>query len=215
MDGNRIINHVDSSVSNVSHYFSSYQFKQRKFVSCVVLPMKLLDLLKSREYSSHGYQSTINELLEKIFSQSSNGLIENYDDEHSCCFIRNERTSSHVNLHENIITENIKFSRDVISTICLACSPDGATFASSHGDHTIKVFNFVTSELICVLYGHPRTPWCVKYHPTDSNIVASGCLGFEVKDCIDNFCFSLSYFLCFVGPSLGNILGFLYLLYQI
>ena len=31
------------------------------------------------------------------------------------------------------------------------------------------------------LEGHPRTPWTVKYHPVDSNIVASGCLGFQVR----------------------------------
>lgn len=29
--------------------------------------------------------------------------------------------------------------------------------------------------------GHPRTPWTVKYHPCDSNIIASGCLGFQVR----------------------------------
>ena len=28
--------------------------------------------------------------------------------------------------------------------------------------------------------GHPRTPWTVKYQPNDSNIVVSGCLGYQV-----------------------------------
>jgi activating molecule in BECN1-regulated autophagy protein 1 len=29
--------------------------------------------------------------------------------------------------------------------------------------------------------GHPRTPWSVKFHPTDPRYVASGCLGFQVR----------------------------------
>ena len=29
--------------------------------------------------------------------------------------------------------------------------------------------------------GHPRTPWTVKYNPADASILASGCLGFEVR----------------------------------
>lgn len=31
------------------------------------------------------------------------------------------------------------------------------------------------------LVGHPRTPWSVKFHPTDPRYVASGCLGFQVR----------------------------------
>ncbi len=69
----------------------------------------------------------------------------------------------------------------VISTISIAISPDGQTFASSHGDHTVKVFKFESKELIRVFQGHPRTPWSVKYNPVDANILASGCLGFEVR----------------------------------
>ena len=35
--------------------------------------------------------------------------------------------------------------------------------------------------IIQVFDGHPRTPWTAKYHPTDSDIIASGCLGCEVS----------------------------------
>lgn len=31
------------------------------------------------------------------------------------------------------------------------------------------------------LVGHPRTPWSVKFHPTNPRYVASGCLGFQVR----------------------------------
>jgi len=68
-----------------------------------------------------------------------------------------------------------------VSTISIAFSPDGRTVASTHGDHTVKISCCNTGALIRSLEGHPRTPWTVKYHPTKSNIVASGCLGHQVR----------------------------------
>lgn len=41
-----------------------------------------------------------------------------------------------------------------------------------------------SGEQYRIFKGHPRTPWTVKYHPIDSNIVASGCLGYEVSNII-------------------------------
>ncbi|CAM9203133.1 unnamed protein product, partial [Choristocarpus tenellus] len=67
------------------------------------------------------------------------------------------------------------------STIAVAFSHDGQTFASTHGDHTVKITEFMGGKLLQTLRGHPRTPWTVKYHPRDPRIVASGCLGFEVR----------------------------------
>ena len=31
------------------------------------------------------------------------------------------------------------------------------------------------------LSGHPRTPWCIAFHPTFNQILASGCLGGQVR----------------------------------
>ncbi|TYZ59124.1 hypothetical protein PybrP1_000049 [[Pythium] brassicae (nom. inval.)] len=67
------------------------------------------------------------------------------------------------------------------STISIAISPDGKTFASTHGDHTVKIICFETGRILQTLVGHPRTPWSVKFHPTDPRYVASGCLGFQVR----------------------------------
>lgn len=69
----------------------------------------------------------------------------------------------------------------VRSTISIAFSHDGQYFASTHGDHTIKVFRYPSGEQIACLDGHPRTPWTVRFHPKDSSIVASGCLGNECR----------------------------------
>ncbi|GLD93137.1 hypothetical protein PINS_up001729 [Pythium insidiosum] len=38
-----------------------------------------------------------------------------------------------------------------------------------------------TGQILQTLVGHPRTPWSVKFHPTDPRYVASGCLGFQVR----------------------------------
>eukprot|EP00944_MAST-04C_sp_MAST-4C-sp1_P014516 g14516.t1 len=67
------------------------------------------------------------------------------------------------------------------STISMSYRCDGKTFASSHGDHTIKVIDSETLRILHTLVGHPRTPWTVKYHPTDINIIASGCLQGQVR----------------------------------
>ena len=70
---------------------------------------------------------------------------------------------------------------NTVSTISVAFSPDGRTLASTHGDHTVKISCCHTGKLVKSLVGHPRTPWTVKFHPSDSNICASGCIGYQVR----------------------------------
>lgn len=65
----------------------------------------------------------------------------------------------------------------VRSTISIARSHDGRFLASTHGDHTVKVFKYPSMEQVAILEGHIRTAWALRFHPTDSNIVVSGCLG--------------------------------------
>jgi len=67
------------------------------------------------------------------------------------------------------------------STIALAFSCDRHTLASTHGDHTVKIVDVISSKVLATLEGHPRTPWTVKAHPFLPDIVASGCLGGVLK----------------------------------
>lgn len=69
----------------------------------------------------------------------------------------------------------------VSSTIAIATSYNGQLYASTHGDHTVKVFQFATNTCIRVFNGHPRTPWTVKFNQADQDIIASGCLGCQVS----------------------------------
>lgn len=55
-------------------------------------------------------------------------------------------------------------------------------------DEVTHAHDAIVCDVACVarcpsqtLVGHPRTPWSVKFHPTDPRYVASGCLGFQVR----------------------------------
>ena len=58
----------------------------------------------------------------------------------------------------------------------MAYSPDGKMLASTHGDHTVKLTDCGTGRTTRSLEGHRRTPWVVRFHPSDSNVLASGSL---------------------------------------
>ncbi|KAL6643399.1 hypothetical protein ACP70R_018956 [Stipagrostis hirtigluma subsp. patula] len=82
------------------------------------------------------------------------------------------------------------------STIAAAFSPDGRTLASTHGDHTVKIIDCQTGKCLKVLLGHKRTPWVVRYHPLNSDIVASGSLDHEVRlwDAKTSHCIAEKFF---------------------
>lgn len=92
-----------------------------------------------------------------------------------------------------LVQYDLPLPASVSSTIAIAMSCDGRTFATTHGDHTVKVFVFHSKQLYREFTGHPRTPWTVKYHPNDPNILASGCLGYQVRvwNILENTCMSV------------------------
>lgn len=53
--------------------------------------------------------------------------------------------------------------------------------ASTHGNHNVYITEIATGKNIRILSGHPRTPWCIAFHPSCSQILASGCLGGQVR----------------------------------
>ncbi|KEH42445.1 putative transcription factor WD40-like family [Medicago truncatula] len=67
------------------------------------------------------------------------------------------------------------------STIAASFSPDGKILASTHGDHTVKIIDCETGNCLKVLVGHRRTPWVVRFHPLQRQILASGSLDQEVR----------------------------------
>lgn len=99
------------------------------------------------------------------------------------------------------------------STIALAFSADGEYFASTHGDHTVKVFRCATWTVECVLTGHERTPWTVKFHPHNNRLLASGSLDQTVRiwDVTTKQCFCRHHFdfvvSCIAFHSSGELLA--------
>jgi WD40 repeat protein len=67
------------------------------------------------------------------------------------------------------------------STFLMVFSPDKELIASTHGDHNIYISKVQTGDCVKVLQGHPRTPWCVAFHPSHNGVLASGCLGGHVR----------------------------------
>lgn len=90
------------------------------------------------------------------------------------------------------------------ATFLMVFSPDGTKMASTHGNHNIYVTDIKTGKNIKTLVGHPRTPWCITFHPTSNQIIASGCLGGQVRiwDLSVSFCSCTRCFDLF-GVSLG------------
>ena len=75
----------------------------------------------------------------------------------------------------------IQLPSNVKSTFLMIFSPDGEKVASTHGDHLIRISCVRTSRVIQILQGHKRTPWCLAFHPTLHNVIASGCLSGKVR----------------------------------
>ncbi|CAB0021017.1 unnamed protein product [Nesidiocoris tenuis] len=53
--------------------------------------------------------------------------------------------------------------------------------ASTHGNHNIYITDVRSGRVVKTLSGHPRTPWCIAFHPSSNQILASGCLGGQVR----------------------------------
>jgi len=81
----------------------------------------------------------------------------------------------------NYAQKRVDVPASVRSTFLMVFSPDGQRVASTHGDHKIYISELKTGRVVQALEGHPRTPWCLAFHPTLKNVVASGCLAGEVR----------------------------------
>ncbi|XP_037509981.2 activating molecule in BECN1-regulated autophagy protein 1A-like isoform X1 [Rhipicephalus sanguineus] len=88
-----------------------------------------------------------------------------------------EDRAAHYELEETAC----KLPQSVRSTFLMAFSPDCTKVASTHGDHRIHVCEVATGKLAHTLEGHPRTPWCLAFHPSSNHILASGCLAGQVR----------------------------------
>ncbi|XP_030844730.1 activating molecule in BECN1-regulated autophagy protein 1 [Strongylocentrotus purpuratus] len=75
----------------------------------------------------------------------------------------------------------LRLPSDVRSTFLVSFSYDSTLMASTHGNHHIYIWRVKTRKCILTLAGHPRTPWTIMFHPSSKEVLASGCLGGEVR----------------------------------
>ncbi|GFN92441.1 activating molecule in becn1-regulated autophagy protein 1 [Plakobranchus ocellatus] len=80
-----------------------------------------------------------------------------------------------------VINQPCEFSGEPRATFLVDFSPNKRRAASTHGDHTVRVTDILTGKCTHILTGHPRTPWCLAFNPVSDDILASGCLGGEVR----------------------------------
>ncbi|XP_024085134.1 uncharacterized protein LOC106665611 isoform X2 [Cimex lectularius] len=74
-----------------------------------------------------------------------------------------------------------KFPEVARSTFLMVFSADRKLIASTHGNRNVYISDLTTGKHIKTLTGHPRTPWCIAFHPNSNQILASGCLGGQVR----------------------------------
>ncbi|KAG8226901.1 hypothetical protein J437_LFUL007815, partial [Ladona fulva] len=67
------------------------------------------------------------------------------------------------------------------ATYLIVFSHDGTLVASCHGDHNVYVTDLGSGKTVRKLSGHPRSPWCLAFHPSSNQILASGCIGGHVR----------------------------------
>ncbi|XP_050670452.1 activating molecule in BECN1-regulated autophagy protein 1-like [Leptidea sinapis] len=67
------------------------------------------------------------------------------------------------------------------STFLMVFSPDGTKVASTHGNHNVYISELASGKHVRILKGHPRTPWCIAFHPSHPELIGSGCLGGQVR----------------------------------
>ncbi|GFS08067.1 activating molecule in BECN1-regulated autophagy protein 1 [Elysia marginata] len=79
------------------------------------------------------------------------------------------------------INQPCEFSGEPRATFLVDFSRNKRWAASTHGDHTVRVTDVLTGKCTHILTGHPRTPWCLAFNPASDDILASGCLGGEVR----------------------------------
>lgn len=94
-----------------------------------------------------------------------------------------ERAAEFLSINsEKVETRMVKLPFSAKCTIALALPSDNDDLVvSTHGgDHTVKISSLSTLKVLHTLNGHTRTPWTVVIHPTNSSIIASGCLSGKV-----------------------------------
>ena len=101
----------------------------------------LMDIYRHRQIrGDHNYRHTLEVLLETSF------FVDNRRHPQKGLCQTGSNPTNHDDSEGLLGPEDLALSDNVLSTIAIAISPDGETIATSHGDHTIKVFLYHTGK---------------------------------------------------------------------
>ncbi|KAK4471464.1 hypothetical protein MN116_004891 [Schistosoma mekongi] len=112
----------------------------------------------------------------------------------------NQRENGRVAYHEHQrVSDNLTAQRSTQALIAdtpvncrsvyllrLNCS--GRLVAAAHGDRSVCIYSSSTGQLLLKCIGHEKSPWTLTFHSTQPHLLASGCLGGNVRlwnlDCL-------------------------------
>ncbi|KZC07258.1 Activating molecule in BECN1-regulated autophagy protein 1 [Dufourea novaeangliae] len=119
-------------------------------------------------------------------SQSQNLLRDLMFRDLGFCMVHKPSTQLKSAAETNLVLKNYKELKCNLpgiprTTFLMVFSPDGTKMASTHGDHNVYITEIATLKTVQTLSGHPRTPWSIAFYPASSHILASGCLGGQVR----------------------------------
>ncbi|CAH8622285.1 unnamed protein product [Dicrocoelium dendriticum] len=67
------------------------------------------------------------------------------------------------------------------STYLLRLNTTNKFLAAAHGDRSVTIYCVQTGRVLAKCVGHERSPWTLVFHPTQPFVLASGCLGGDVR----------------------------------
>lgn len=64
-------------------------------------------------------------------------------------------------------------NHQLLKSSIACCVASSGQVVTTHGDHTLKVFDFTTRKLLHTLQGHQNTPWSCCIHPRNDGTIVS------------------------------------------
>uniref|UniRef100_A0A0X3NXJ5 Uncharacterized protein n=1 Tax=Schistocephalus solidus TaxID=70667 RepID=A0A0X3NXJ5_SCHSO len=107
-------------------------------------------------------------------------------------YIKEREIGRHGKTHRTTVSDNITALRtssailaktplNSRSTYLLRLNNDSKLIAAAHANRTVAIYSASSGSLLGTCEGHERSPWTLAFHPSNSTLLASGCLGGSIR----------------------------------
>ncbi|KAL7065494.1 hypothetical protein AAHC03_04649 [Spirometra sp. Aus1] len=107
-------------------------------------------------------------------------------------YINEREIGRHGNTRRTAVSDNITALRtsgailaktplNSRSTYLLRLNNDSKLIAAAHANRTVAIYSASSGSLLGLCEGHERSPWTLAFHPSNSTLLASGCLGGSIR----------------------------------